>query len=142
MLYTEWRSKRDGREYSLPTEEAWEKAARGVDGRAFVWGDHFDWTFTKGGLSRTERSQPEPVGTFAKDESVYGVRDMAGSIREWTQSWYDERADTRVVRGGSWNLVGWRHFHCATRLGYLASSPSSTVGFRLFSWQPFRPERR
>jgi formylglycine-generating enzyme required for sulfatase activity len=134
MAYARWRSRRDGRTYTLPPEDAWEKAARGVDGRFHAWGDRFDWTFAKGGLSRPERAQPEPVGTFPKDESPYGVRDMVGTIREWTDSWFDERVGTRVVRGGSWNLVGERHFRSATRLGYSASSGSSTVGFRLFSW--------
>jgi serine/threonine-protein kinase len=133
MAYARWRSKRDGREYELPTENAWEKAARGVDGRFHVWGDAFDWTFAKGGLSRPERTQPEPVGVFPTDESPYGIRDMAGTIREWTQSWFDERADMRVVRGGSWNLVGTRHFRCANRFGYSSTKGTSTVGFRLFS---------
>ena len=136
MAYARWRSARDSREYALPTEDAWEKAARGVDGRFHAWGDRFDWNFAKGGLSRAERAQPEPVGIFAADESPYGVRDMVGTIREWTQSWFDERAGTRVVRGGSWNLVGARHFRCANRLGYLSTTGSSTVGFRLFAWKP------
>jgi serine/threonine-protein kinase len=135
MAYAAWRSRKDRREYTLPTEDAWEKAARGVDGRFFAWGDHFDWTFAKGGLSRPERAQPEPVGSFPADESPYGVRDMVGSIREWTQSWFDERAGTRAVRGGSWNFVGSRGFRCANRLGFSPSGGSSAIGFRLFSWK-------
>ncbi len=133
MAYARWRSRRDRREYELPSEDAWEKAARGVDGRFHAWGDAFDWTFAKGGLSRPERAQPEPVGVFPADESPYGVRDMVGTIREWTQSWFDERADLRVVRGGSWNLVGTRHFRCATRFGYASTKGTTTVGFRLFT---------
>jgi serine/threonine-protein kinase len=138
VAYARWRSEREGREYALPPEDAWEKAARGVDGRCFPWGDRFDWTFAKGGLSRPERPQPEPVGSFAADESPYGVRDMAGTIREWTASDFDERAGTRVLRGGSWNLVVERHFRAATRLGYLPGGRSSTFGFRLFTTEPAR----
>jgi serine/threonine-protein kinase len=133
--YVRWRSEVDGREYSLPPEDAWEKAARGTDGRFHAWGDAFDWTFAKGGLSRPERSQPEPVGTFAADESPYGVRDLTGTIREWTSSWFDEKAGTRVVRGGSWNLTVERHFRAATRFGYAPGARVSTFGFRLFSWK-------
>ncbi len=136
LAYARWRSERDGREYGLPTEDAWEKGARGVDGRFHPWGDHFDWTFVKGGLSRSEPAQPEPVGAFPTDESPYGVRDLLGTIREWTQTWYDERAGSRVVRGGAWSLIAPRHFRCATRFGYTASSRSSVVGFRLFSRAP------
>ncbi|MGH9362448.1 MAG: SUMF1/EgtB/PvdO family nonheme iron enzyme, partial [Thermoanaerobaculia bacterium] len=138
MAYARWRSQRDGRQYTLPPEEAWEKAARGVDGRFHPWGDRFDWTFTKGGLSRPERSEPEPVGAFPMDESPYGARDMAGTIREWTGSWFDESAARRVVRGGAWNIMGENHFRCANRLGYPDSGRTSTVGFRLYSERPAR----
>jgi len=131
--YAQWRSSLDGREYTLPPEDAWEKASRGADGRYHPWGDFFDWTFAKGGRSRQRNPQPEPVGSFPADESPYGVRDMAGTIREWTSSLFDERTGTRAVRGGSWNLQVERHFRCATRFGYNASSRVSTFGFRLYT---------
>jgi serine/threonine-protein kinase len=142
MAFARWRSETDGREYTLPAEDAWEKAARGVDGRFHPWGDHFDWTFTKGGLSRPEGACVEPVGAFPTDESPYGARDMVGSIREWTSSWFEERAGTRVLRGGSWNHVVSRHFRCATRFGYLPMSRSSVFGFRLFARQVLPGEEK
>jgi serine/threonine-protein kinase len=123
----------DGREYSLPPEDAWEKAGRGVDGRFFPWGNYFDWSFTKGGLSRSEIAQPEPVGTFPADRSPYGARDLAGTIREWTLSTFDERSGRKALRGGSWNLVVPRQFRCAARFGYLPEIHVSTFGFRLFT---------
>jgi formylglycine-generating enzyme required for sulfatase activity len=58
---------------------------------------------------------------------------MAGTIREWTSSLFDERTGTRTVRGGSWNLQVERHFRCATRFGYNATSRVSTFGFRLYT---------
>jgi serine/threonine-protein kinase len=141
MAYARWRSRRDGREYTLPPEDAWEKAARGSDGRFYPWGDYFDWTFTKGGLSRPERAQPEPVGAFPADESPYGVRDLAGTIREWTSDWFNEGQGLRAVRGGSWNLVVPRHFRCATRFGYNPAQRATTFGFRLFTREK-APARR
>jgi serine/threonine protein kinase/formylglycine-generating enzyme required for sulfatase activity len=135
MEYARWRSSLDGRPYTLPPEEAWEKAARGADGRFYPWGDRFDWTFTKGGLSRPGRASPEPVRTFAADESPYGVRDLAGTIREWTSSWFSERDQTRALRGGSWNVTAARLFRSASRFGYRPEARASTFGFRLFSWQ-------
>ncbi len=134
--YAQWRSELDSRPYELPPEDAWEKAARGVDGRYHPWGDDFDWVFVKGGLSRQESAQPEPVGSFVGDTSPYGVRDLAGSVREWTQTWFDERVGTRVIRGGSWSIVTSGHFRAASRLGYLAERSASVIGFRLYSREP------
>ena len=87
--YIEWRNHNEQCTYRLPTEIEWELTARGVDGRLFPWGNHFDPTFCKTCNSRKEPSQPEPVGIFETDCSVYGVHDLAGGIREWTESFVD-----------------------------------------------------
>jgi formylglycine-generating enzyme required for sulfatase activity len=101
--YCQWRNEvggRDDLEFALPTEGEWEKAARGVDSRTFAWGDGFDWTLARlgktwhvSGLARGE--------LFATDESIYGVRDMNGSVREWCAG--PPPPAWRIVRGGGWN---------------------------------------
>ncbi len=128
--YCDWRSNRDGRRYRLPTDAEWEKAARGVDERIFPWGDRFDATFCKNADSTEGKSQPEDVGAYPVDESPYGVRDMAGGIREWCDSWFSEKDSFRLVRGGSWNFssVG---AHCAYRLGCAPNIAYPFIGFRL-----------
>ena len=87
----------------MPTEEEREKAARGVDGRRFAWGDLEDASLGKCRDSREVPAQPEPVGAFPTAESVYGMGDASGGVWDWTSSWENERCSSRVLRGGSWN---------------------------------------
>lgn len=128
--YCEWRSRRDGRDYRLPTAHELEKAGRGVDGRRFPWGNSFDATFCKMRFSRPEKPpQPEPVGAFAEDVSPYGVRDLAGGVQEWCKS-TDERDQFRQVKGGGWGQDE-RVSHMASTVEMLAGARNSRIGFRL-----------
>ncbi len=129
--YVAWRSVRDGARYSLPTERQWEKAATGVDGRCFPWGDRFDATLCKMLHSRAGRPQPEPVGAFGTDVSPYGVRDMAGGARDWCgDPTYGGDPKRRPVRGGSW-LTHPRVCRTGSRFGGVPWSVNSYFGFRL-----------
>jgi eukaryotic-like serine/threonine-protein kinase len=140
QAYATWRTRRTGRTYRLPTEDEWEKAARGVDGRTYPWGDHFDASFCKMSESRPLSPAPEPSGAFAEDVSPYGVRDMAGGVADWALPRKEPHPENTprssgelvrlVSRGGSFcdptydcRLSSKRH--------YLAIERASRVGFRL-----------
>lgn len=156
MAYCRWRSEREGVLLRLPTEHEWEKAARGVDGRWFPWGDRFDPSFSKMRESRPGFGQPEPIGAFPTDESPYGVRDMAGGMRTWVADVVGElgadgaaserepqpgepldHSRMRLSRNGAWNnLMGW--CRSASRLRHVAVSRLTGLGMRMAKTLPPR----
>ncbi len=129
VAYCAWKTKTTGMAWRLPTEEEREKAARGVDGRRFPWGDVEHASLAKCRESRPESTQPEPVGAFATAVSVYGMADAAGGAWDWTDSWLDDRKALRVLRGGSWNGPP-ANLRCAFRIGNLPSVRNAFYGFR------------
>lgn len=128
--YCAWRTRTTGREHRLPTEAEREKAARGVDGRRFPWGDTVDSSLLKCRDAREESAQPEPVGSFPTATSVYGMVDAAGSSWDWTDSWIDARQQDRVLRGGGW-LSAVAVARCANRHWSAPSDRLGVLGLRL-----------
>jgi len=82
MAFCRWLSAKLRDEITLPTEEEWEKAARGTDGRAYPHEGAFDPT--KGNTAESGIGQTSAVGVFPDGASPYGVMDMSGNVWEWT----------------------------------------------------------
>ncbi len=108
--YCKWATQRAGQGtwvFELPTEDEWEKAARGVDGRYFPWGDSFDPSFCKMGDARVgemDYGQPEKFGLFPIDESPYGIRDLGGGVEEWVADLGGPDGNWRTGKGGGGGL--------------------------------------
>jgi len=123
MAYASWRARRDGVPWRLPGELEWEKAARGVDGRRFPWGDHLDpsWCCMEDSAAAPSAV---PVSAFTTDVSPYGVRGLAGNGASWCLDLFHPEGPaldrgryrppleldggwaggSHVVRGGAWDL--------------------------------------
>jgi len=128
QAYCAWLARLDPRaEYRLPTADEWEKAARGTDGRDYPWGPGLLWKYCLNGISGG--GSLRPVSSFRDDESVYGVRDMAGSVSEWCRGEPDE--EWKSVSGGSWKYDYANDFLCAARDDLPPEISVRTVGFRV-----------
>ncbi|HEU4324401.1 MAG TPA: SUMF1/EgtB/PvdO family nonheme iron enzyme [Roseiflexaceae bacterium] len=137
--YCRWLSTATGRVFRLPTEQEWERAARGDDGRQFPWGEEWrpDWCNTAAaGLADTA-----PIGSFAQDVSPFGCVDMGGNVAEWTGVRFRPypgstlAAPTQTVvalRGGSWRS-GPDQARCTRRILPVNALGDPAVGFRVLA---------
>ena len=117
--------------FDLPSEWQWEKAGRGVDGRAYPFGDEFNPRYTR---SRFSRAVPvsEIVNAYPVDESPYGVFDLGGNLFEWCADIFsEERQNLRLIKGGSWGLSVPDDFRLAMRIGERADLHRNQGGFRV-----------
>ena len=147
IVYVAWDQAREyckwtGRE--LPTEAQWEKAARGIEGRTYPWGDDEPSLDLANYLSVIKTTTI--VGSYPDGASNYGVMDMAGNVWEWVNDWYDDSyyyetknlsinpqgpigGESHVIKGGAFNSSPWV-LRSSTRMQSFGDPISRDVGFR------------
>ncbi|MDP2310213.1 MAG: bifunctional serine/threonine-protein kinase/formylglycine-generating enzyme family protein [Pseudomonadota bacterium] len=136
LAYAAWRAAREGLPWRVAREDEWERAARGADGRFFPWGDHLDATRACYLASWPPGTDilPVPISTFPLDESPFGARGLAGSMRELCHNVWGTPSEHMhgfpALRGGGWNTAH-QIVRAATRTITNPRDPNASVGFRL-----------
>ncbi len=130
--YCAWAGKR------LPSEQEWEKAARGPDGRVYPWGSQ----------PMPNPGQLVPVDDYPDRQSPYKALGMSGNAFEWTTTRFPvtdreiedmQKAlgannavsrDWYSIKGGSFLIKDERFFRLYMRRGWPANQPNRAIGFR------------
>jgi len=138
LAYCKWRTQKENATYRLPTHIEWEKAARGVDGRLYPWGNHFDPVLCNMRHSK-KTCIVEPVGTFPHDCSPYGAMDMAGNQTELCA---DPNAKPGWCMGkGATFFDPPRACRCAYKDPNDAHARHTQYSFRVLKELPARPDQ-
>ena len=138
MAYVAWRTRLDGLPYRLPKDWEWEGTCRGADARTYSWGNA-----PGKGLAVVTQGYGDTGANMSwkwedyKDESPWGVHNLAGGAAEWTGSLYDPNASPQdpvygqyAIRGNAWALPP-TGLECAFRTSGLPDYFHPTIGFRL-----------
>jgi len=151
LAYCEWLSRVSGRQYYLPTEAQWERAARGgTEGEDYPWGNVPAGDAAEKYVpdyAERWKNGPERVGLYAPN--AFGLHNVGDNVHEWCADWYDagyyahspernpcneQPTGRRASRGGSW-----RHHIKVTRTAARSSIPPefkyADYGFRIAAIQ-------
>ncbi len=134
VSYCSWKGEQVRGRYRLPTEEEWEKGARGTDGRIFPWGNKW---MVENLNSGSHFGSTTAVGRFPLGKSPYGLYDMVGNTFEWTSTAWPStgvgsQSQKMVLKGCSWDdLPG--TCRAAMRHGRPGSSKHILIAFRCVS---------
>lgn len=150
VAFCGWLSRKERRDYRLPTEAEWEYACRAGSTTRYYSGDGYDGVAQVGAAARfvhdgnvDEYVFTAPIGALGPN--AFGLYDMHGNARQWCADWYsatyygtsplgDPAGPTsgafRVVRGSCSQSVA-TDIRCASRGQMAPYQRDYRTGFRV-----------
>ncbi|KUR78346.1 SUMF1/EgtB/PvdO family nonheme iron enzyme [Novosphingobium sp. Fuku2-ISO-50] len=134
--FVAWLSVQSGLPYRLPTEQEWEYADRAGAASAFPWGDtitpgdaNYDQTASyRKSPTAPYRGYPEAVNAYPAN--AFGLYQMNGNVREWSDGCGDTACKSRIARGGSFESAP-DELRSASRLAIPGGHKRDDMGLRV-----------
>ncbi len=136
QAYVAWLTVQTGLTYRLPTDREWEYADRAGATTAFPWGDtispsdaNYDQTASyRKSPTAPYRGYPEAVNAYPPNS--YGLYQMNGNVREWSDGCGDAACGSRIARGGSFESAP-DELRAAGRLAVAGGHKRDDMGLRV-----------
>lgn len=140
--FCKWLSKKEGKNYRLPTEAEWEYACRAGSYTQYNTGDVLPENMCKNQVIARDY-KPVSLEVAQSKPNAFGLYDMHGNVEEWCYDWYGaysneaqtnpsgpEDGEYRVTRGGSHHTPV-QYLRSAARMAMIPEDKHSLAGFRV-----------
>ena len=153
VAYCTWLTTVTKRPSRLPTEDEWERGARGgLEDQPYPWGDQDPIRLLRVILEKKRLPPDRPSRVKEFFPNRFGLHDLTGVVHEWCLDWYDAgyyrsspernpggpaQGERRASRGGAW-----RHQNPWSPVAHRSSLPPhlrySDYGFRVVHAAPIK----